>query len=61
MTCFYLAKISPARRNITSDGQIIVCEWNKTPLFDNEMNVIGAASFVEDVTDRVRMQTRVKQ
>ena len=52
---------SGTAENITSDGQIIVCEWNETPLFDNEMNVIGAASFVEDVTDRVRMQTRIKQ
>ena len=52
---------SGTAENITSDGQIIVCEWNETPLFDDEMNVIGAASFVEDVTDRVRMQTRIKQ
>ena len=36
---------SGTAENITSDGQIIVCEWNETPLFDNEMNVIGAASF----------------
>ena len=52
---------SGTAENITSDCQIIVCEWNETPLFDDEMNVIGAASFVEDVTDRVRMQTRIKQ
>jgi diguanylate cyclase (GGDEF)-like protein len=52
---------SGTAENITSDGQIIVCEWNETPLFVDEMNVIGAASFVEDVTDRVRMQTRIKQ
>ncbi|MGB2154622.1 MAG: putative bifunctional diguanylate cyclase/phosphodiesterase [Porticoccaceae bacterium] len=52
---------SGTAENITSDGQIIVCEWNETPLFDDQMNVIGAASFVEDVTDRVRMQTRIKQ
>ena len=52
---------SGTAENITSDGDVIVCEWNETPLFDNEMNVIGAASFIEDVTDRVRMQTRIKQ
>ena len=52
---------SGTAENITSDGQIIVCDWNETPLFVDEMNVIGAASFVEDVTDRVRMQTRIKQ
>ena len=52
---------SGTAENITSDGDVIVCEWNETPLFDNEMNVIGAASFIEDVTDPVRMQTRIKQ
>lgn len=52
---------SGTTENITSDGTVIICEWNETPLFDDEMNVIGAASFVEDVTDRVRMQTRIKQ
>jgi diguanylate cyclase (GGDEF)-like protein/PAS domain S-box-containing protein len=52
---------SGTAENITSDGTPIICEWNETPLFDDDMNVIGAASFVEDVTDRVRMQTRIKQ
>ena len=52
---------SGTAENITSDGATIICEWNETPLFDDDMNVIGAASFVEDVTDRVRMQTRIKQ
>ncbi len=47
--------------NITRDGTIIICEWNDTPLFDEAMNVVGAASFVEDVTDRVKLETRIKQ
>lgn len=47
--------------NITSDGTVIICEWNDTPLFDDAMNVVGAASFVEDVTDRVNLETRIKQ
>jgi diguanylate cyclase (GGDEF)-like protein/PAS domain S-box-containing protein len=47
--------------NITSDGTVIICEWNDTPLFDEAMNVVGAASFVEDVTDRVKLETRIKQ
>ena len=47
--------------NITRDGTVIICEWNDTPLFDNAMNVVGAASFVEDVTDRVNLETRIKQ
>jgi diguanylate cyclase (GGDEF)-like protein/PAS domain S-box-containing protein len=47
--------------NVTRDGSIIICEWNDTPLFDEAMNVVGAASFVEDVTDRVKLETRIKQ
>ena len=47
--------------NVTRDGTMIICEWNDTPLFDAAMNVVGAASFVEDVTDRVNLETRIKQ
>ena len=50
-----------AAENVTRDGSIIICEWNDTPLFDEAMNVVGAASFVEDVTDRVKLETRIKQ
>ena len=52
---------SGTAENITSDGTVIICEWNDTPLFDDAMNVVGAASFVEDVTDRVKSETRIKQ
>ena len=52
---------SGTAENVTSDGTIIICEWNDTPLFDDAMNVVGAASFVEDVTDRVKSETRIKQ
>ena len=52
---------SGTAENVTSDGTVIICEWNDTPLFDDAMNVVGAASFVEDVTDRVKLETRIKQ
>jgi diguanylate cyclase (GGDEF)-like protein/PAS domain S-box-containing protein len=52
---------SGTAENVTSDGTVIICEWNNTPLFDDAMNVVGAASFVEDVTDRVKSETRIKQ
>ena len=52
---------SGTAENITRDGTVIICEWNDTPLFDEAMNVVGAASFVEDVTDRVNLETRIKQ
>ena len=52
---------SGTAENITNDGTVIICEWNNTPLFDDAMNVVGAASFVEDITDRVKSETRIKQ
>ncbi|MDH5444086.1 MAG: PAS domain S-box protein [Gammaproteobacteria bacterium] len=39
-------------RNITSKGKEIWCEWYNTPLVDAEMNVIGVASMVMDITTR---------
>lgn len=39
--------------NITKDGRVILCEWHNTPLIDNLGNVIGAASIVQDITDRL--------
>jgi PAS domain S-box-containing protein len=38
--------------NITKSGKIITCEWYNTPLVDEEQNVIGVASLVQDVTER---------
>ena len=51
---------SGTAENVTKDSNKITCEWNETPLFDDAMNIIGAASFIEDVTDRVKMQSRIK-
>ena len=38
--------------NITKDGRIILCEWHNTSLVDNDGNVIGVTSLVEDITER---------
>lgn len=42
--------------NITKDGKTIICEWYNTPLANNSGKVIGIASLVQDVTDRVTAQ-----
>ncbi|MDH5356853.1 MAG: ATP-binding protein, partial [Gammaproteobacteria bacterium] len=39
--------------NITKEGRIILCEWHNTPLVDEDGNVIGVTSIVDDVTERV--------
>lgn len=45
--------------NITADGRRIVCEWSNTPLVDEAGSVIGIASVVDDVTERVRAQNQL--
>ena len=43
--------------NITKDGRTILCEWHNTPLVDDDGNIIGVTSLVDDVTERKRMET----
>lgn len=40
--------------NVTKDGRMILCEWHNTPLVDENNNVVGVASIVADVTERIR-------
>ena len=42
--------------NITKDGKTIVCEWYNTPLIDTDGTVIGVASLVQDITERIRSE-----
>lgn len=45
--------------NITKDGRTILCEWYNTPLVDQDGHVIGVASLVDDVTERVMSEEMV--
>ncbi len=42
--------------NKTKDGRIILCEWYNTPLVDQDGNVIGVSSMVDDITERKRSE-----
>ena len=42
--------------NNTKDGKIRMCEWYNTALVNNEGFVIGVASAVNDITDRLRAE-----
>ncbi len=44
--------------NNTRDGCRIHCEWYNSPLIDEAGRVIGTASLVEDITERVRAEER---
>ena len=48
-------------KNITKDGQIILCQWYNTPLVDEDGVVIGIASLVEDITEQQKSEERLRQ
>lgn len=45
---------SSINTNITKNGRVIQCRWHNSPLKDESGKVVGVASFVEDITDRVQ-------
>jgi two-component system, cell cycle sensor histidine kinase and response regulator CckA len=47
--------------NVTKDGRTISCEWYNTPLIDDSGRVLGVASLVQDVTERVALEERLRQ
>ncbi|HMD16361.1 MAG TPA: PAS domain S-box protein, partial [Terriglobales bacterium] len=47
--------------NITKDGRTISCEWYNTPLVDESGRVLGVASLVQDVTERVALEEKLRQ
>jgi two-component system cell cycle sensor histidine kinase/response regulator CckA len=50
-----------ANDNITKDGRTISCEWYNTPLVDESARLLGVASLVQDVTERVALEDRLRQ
>ncbi|WP_435359474.1 PAS domain S-box protein [Haloarchaeobius sp. DFWS5] len=46
--------------NVTSDGRTITCEWFNRTMTDHDGNVVGALSFVQDVTERVTQRQTVE-
>ena len=48
-------------KNITKDGQTILCEWSNTPLVDYDGSIIGIASLVEDITQQQKTEERLRQ
>jgi diguanylate cyclase (GGDEF)-like protein len=45
--------------NKTNRGEIIHAEWYNTPLVDNEQKVIGVASLVQDITERLNTERTI--
>ncbi|HPW17095.1 MAG TPA: PAS domain S-box protein [Candidatus Aminicenantes bacterium] len=49
-----------ANKNVTKDGRAIFCEWYNTPLIDSAGTVIGVASLAQDVTERIRAESALR-
>ncbi|HBY81591.1 MAG TPA: histidine kinase, partial [Cyanobacteria bacterium UBA11148] len=47
--------------NFTKDGRIITCDWYNTVLLDNNNNVIGVTSLVNDITEREQAKAELRQ
>ena len=47
--------------NLTKDGRTISCEWYNTPLIDDSGKVLGVASLVQDVSERVALEEKLRQ
>ena len=48
-------------QNVTKDGRTITCEWFNTQLVDEEDNVVGIASLVQDITQRMQAEAALRQ
>jgi len=49
-----------ANQNRTKDGRTISCEWYNTPLIDGTGQIIGVASLAQDVTERRRAESALR-
>lgn len=47
--------------NMTKDGKIILCEWHNTPLVNEEGEVVGVASYVEDITHQQQQEEQLRR
>ncbi len=49
------------RTNVRRDGRTIECEWYSTPLVDSSGQVVAVASFVQDISEKRRMEQHLVQ
>lgn len=48
-------------KNFTKDGRTIICDWNNTPLLDDNGKVFGVVSLVQDITQRKLAEEEIKR
>ena len=47
--------------NLTKDGGAILCEWHNTALVDDDGNIIGVTSLVENISERQKNEESLRQ
>lgn len=47
--------------NVAKDGSVLICDWYNTPIEDGEGNVVGVASFMQDITARIKSAEESKR
>jgi len=47
--------------NMTKDGRRIMCDWHNTILKDADGKIIGAASLVQDITERKQAEEKLRE
>ncbi len=48
-------------KNMTSDGQVVLCEWYNQKIVDESGEIIGIASIVRDVTEESRQEEMLRR
>jgi len=55
------SQTSHTNENLTQDGRTILCEWTNTPILDDGGRVTGVLSMVQDITEQVRAEERLRK
>lgn len=50
-----------ANRNYKKDGSVVHCEWYNSVLFDDEGKLVSILSLVQDTTERVQAEEKLRQ
>lgn len=46
--------------NVTKSGELLTCRWFNTPLMDENGDVIGTFSVIENITDKVNLENQLR-
>lgn len=58
--CSQAGGLRSTNENNCKDGSIILCEWYNTPLVDEQGQVLGVASLVQDITEQRRAELALR-